>query len=163
GHGQHGPGLGPPGHHGLTRRKQDAELDWRHHFSPKIAREYSTGPVLGHHRCREATRSCMAGTSPRGSAARGQGNRAISGAPNAAPAAGDLAWKLPAQDTTMATERSMIDDVQLAQHIIEFDPSNPETYAPWTELSPATLATTIPRCSRFHGPRRRRRARVLFQ
>src|SRR5207245_1725500 len=47
GHGQHGPGLGPPGHHGLTRRKQDAELDWRHHVSPKIAREYSTGPVLG--------------------------------------------------------------------------------------------------------------------
>ncbi len=44
----------------------------------------------------------------------------------------------------MATERSMIDDVQLAQHIIEFDPSNPETYAPWTELSPATLATTHP-------------------
>src|SRR2546426_8655559 len=28
-------------------RSQDAELDWRHHFSPKIAREYSTGPVLG--------------------------------------------------------------------------------------------------------------------
>src|SRR5262249_34287231 len=44
----------------------------------------------------------------------------------------------------MATERSTIDDVQLAQHIIEFDPSNPDTYAPWTELSPATLGTTHP-------------------
>ena len=44
----------------------------------------------------------------------------------------------------MAPERSTIDDIQLAQHIIEFDPSNPETYAPWTELSPATLATTHP-------------------
>ena len=29
----------------------------------------------------------------------------------------------------MAPERSTIDDIQLAQHIIEFDPSNPETYA----------------------------------
>src|SRR5947207_14434201 len=86
----------------------------------------------------------MAGTSSRGSAARGQANRPISGAPNAAPEAGDLAGKLPAQDTTMATERPMIDDVQLAQHIIEFDPSNPDTYAPWTDLSPATLAATHP-------------------
>src|SRR5262249_16097198 len=81
---------------------------------------------------------------PRASAEWGQGNRAISRAPNAAPGAGGLAWKLPAQDQPKATERPMIDDVQLAQHIIEFDPANPETYAPWTELSPATLATTHP-------------------
>src|SRR5262249_2881231 len=133
GHGQHGPGLGPPGHHGLTRRKQDAELDWRHHFSPKIAREYSTAPAPVSASSVPRSHDVVHGWHlPRASAERGQGNRAISGAPNAAPEAGGLAWKLPAQDTTMATERSIIDDVQLAQHIIEFDPSNPETYAPWT-------------------------------
>lgn len=44
----------------------------------------------------------------------------------------------------MATQRSTIDDIELARHIIEFDPWKPETYAAWTELSAATLAATHP-------------------